>query len=247
MDIDHYQSKAEEELSRYEIKNPHEIEQIIRGLANDRVLVSAQGLRSKECFLSTILGVNEQKGLAYMECIEDSPVNDELLGGTGANFSATYKGVRIQFTVPKAERVQFDSLEAYRIKLPASLFRFQRREYYRVEVSQVKPTQCIIPMGGRELITKVANISLGGLGIRYGMDESPLEVGMAFENVRLITPEGDTYSLTLKIRNSTILTLKNDIQVRHVGGQFINLPKKTERDIQMYLFKLEKEQRLGEK
>ncbi len=247
MDIDHYQSKAEEDLARYEIRNPHEIEQIIRGMANDRVLVSAQGLRSKQCFLSTILGVNEQKGLAYMECIEDSPVNNELLAGTGANCSATYKGVRIQFTVPKAERVQFDNLEAYRIKLPASLFRFQRREYYRVEVSQVKPTRCIIPIAGRELTTKVTNISLGGVGIRYEVGETPLEVGMTFEKARLFTPEGDTYCVTLKIRNSVILTLKNDIQVRHVGGQFINLPQNTERDIQKYLFKLEKEQRLGEK
>jgi c-di-GMP-binding flagellar brake protein YcgR len=49
------------------------------------------------------------------------------------------------------------------------------------------------------------------------------------------------------VRNNTVLTLKNDIQVKHVGCQFINLPKKTERDIQKYLFKLEREQRLAEK
>ena len=243
MDIDNYQASSAEDLSRFVVSNGREIERILRGLMKNKVLLTVQGSKSKESFLTTLLGLDDRAKRLYIECAADKRVEGDLLAGTGVEFIAHYEGVRIQFTIPHGERVKFDGLDAYRLSLPDKVYRFQRRQYYRVEMPQAQPVKCSIPLADRALEATIVDISVGGVGVRYDPSAITLNVGMELPGCRLSSPELGEYTITLKVRSSAQVTLKNGALVQRAGCEFIDLPVPMERAIQTYIFKLERERR----
>lgn len=243
MDIDNYQSTSAEDLSRFAIGNGREIERILRGLMKDKALLTVQGSKSKQSFLTTILGLDDRARKLYIECAADRRAEGDLLGRTGIELIAHYEGVRVQFTIAQGERVKFDGLDAYKLSLPDKVYRFQRRQYYRVQTPQAQPVKCAIPLTDRALEATITDISVGGIGVRYEPGAAEISVGMELPGCRLSIPELDVYTITLKVRNSAQVTLKNGALVQRLGCEFVDVSVPLERAIQTYIFKLERERR----
>ncbi|GEM_PF-1148820 len=243
MDIENYQSGSQADLSRFAISNAREIERILRGLMKDRALLTVQGSRSKETYLTTLLGLDDRARRFYIECAADRRAEGDLLGGAGIELTAHCEGVRIQFTATRGERTRFDGLDAYGLGLPDKVYRFQRRQYYRVQTPQAQPVKCAIPLAGGVLEAVIVDISVGGVGIRHDAGASALGVGMELPGCRLGIPELGAYTVTLKVRSSAQVALKNGALVQRLGCEFVDLGVPTERAIQTYIFKLERERR----
>ena len=246
MDIDNYQAGSGEDLSNYEIKSAREIERILSGMIKTQVLVTVQGHKTRQSYLTTLLGLNEQTGKLYFECSRDDLVDEDLSAGPGATLVAYHDGVRIQFVTQRADRALYSGLNAYKIDLPGSVYRIQRREFFRVATPQAQPARCIIPVGESQIETVVVDISVGGVGLRCALDEKVSQVADLLHGCRLLIPELGEYPVTLQVRNRMTVNLKNGAQVWRLGCEFANPSALLERDLQNYIFKLERERRSHE-
>ena len=242
MTTESFSPQTADDRNRYAVNNRREIERIIQGMMQERVLISVTLTTSQESFLSVFVGLDEASGCAYVE--DKQNIRGEPQFGSGAEFEARHQGVRIQFRAPEAVRVQYDGMAAYRIDLPARIYRFQRRQFYRMVLSALQPATCMLPMGSREVEAHVIDISVGGVGLRYDPGEAPLEPGRCIEGARLRIPNFGEYPVAVKVCTNQVLTLKNDVKIQRAGCEFINLPATVERVIQNYIFKLEQERRM---
>lgn len=246
MDIENYQSTNAGDLSHYEVQNRREIERIIRGLLHERIPVSMKGAGSHASYLTIFTGIDEDAGWVYLDRKLESQIEEDLLSGKGAELEAKYEGVRILFRVSGAACVEQDGRAVYRIGMPANLYRFQRRKFYRISLPVLSPARCIMRLSGRDIEAKIIDISVGGVSIRYAADENPLEPGLSIEEARLFLSESDDYKVMLKVRSNQTITLRNDVQIQRAGCEFHNLPASLERAIQTFIFKMERKRPSGE-
>jgi len=60
-------------------------------------------------------------------------------------FVAFLNQVKAQFVVPHAEPTTWEGLPAIRVRVPDSVLRLQRREYYRIQPPVARPLLCSLP------------------------------------------------------------------------------------------------------
>lgn len=242
MDIHNYQALAEGDVSRYLIDSPLEIERILRGMMEQKVLVSGSGNKSMNVFITTILGVEGQSRQFFLECPLDGHLDDDLLVKDGAAFSARYENVQIQFMAGLGKRVEHEGRPAYRLPFPGRFLRFQRREFYRVEVPRANPSTCRFCLADQEPVESVvADVSIGGIGLTYKPGEADITLGQVIHGCRLFIPEVGEFVVSLKVRNQIDLTLRNGEHAWRIGCEFIGLPAIVERELQRYIFKIERD------
>ncbi|TCS71018.1 c-di-GMP-binding flagellar brake protein YcgR [Sulfuritortus calidifontis] len=243
MDIHNYQSQTEGDVSRYLVDSPLEIERILRGMMEQKILVSGSGNKSKNAFITTVLGVDGQSRQFFLESPLDGHMDDDLLVKDGAAFSARYENVQIQFIAGLGKRLEHEGRAAYRLPFPTRFLRFQRREYYRVEVPRANPSKCRFTLANQKQVVEgvVADISIGGIGLTYKPGEADVALGQVIHGCRLFIPEVGEFVVSLKVRNQIDLTLRNGEHAWRIGCEFIDLPSIVERELQRYIFKIERD------
>lgn len=229
---------------RYKVRHPTEIERILRGIVHERALVTAYGNNETDFLVTTLLGVDTRERVMYLDCGGDERLNARLLGSPQVTFSCTHDHVKVQFSSQRLERVMLDGAPAFRARLPGELLRFQRREYYRLLTSITNPVKCQIPFGESQMEATVIDISLGGVGLLAFPNGKTVKVGESYHNCHLTLPDSGTYPVSMCIRATFDVTLKNGTRSRRVGCQFIDLPSSVETEIQRYIIRVERERRL---
>ena len=67
--------------------------------------------------------------------------------------------------------------------------------------------------------------------------------GDVYHGCRLTMPDGGSFLVSLSVRSTYDVTLKNGVLSHRAGCQFINLPASIESEIQRYIFQLERNRR----
>ena len=246
MDIQNYQSKNDEDLSSYEVRYRREIERILRGMLDERALIYARAAGSTASSLTLLIDLDEGDGVAYLERVRESQVDEDITAAKGVDLEGRHEGVSIRFHAAEAVCVDHDGVSAYRIRIPKVIYRMQRRECFRSALPVLFPAKCVFPLNGREIDAKITDISVGGVGLQFDpLDgaEPAIETGQSIEGCRLYLPECDEITLALRVRNIRTVTLRNDMQVQRAGCQFLRVPSAVERVIQLFIFKVEKKRR----
>lgn len=243
MDVDNYQSNAEENLSQYRVESPLEIEYVLRGMMDRKVLVSG-GHKGSGSFLTIVLGIDSRERAFYLECPLDNAADAAIQSEEGLPFIARYEGIEVRFTARQGKRVQYDGSAAYRLEFPSDFLRIQRREYYRIDVPRLTPSTCRIPVSEQLVIDCVmVDISVGGLGLEYASEEALVSLGQTIHGCRLQIPEVGEFLLSFKIKNQTQHVKRSGERFWQIGCEYVDLPSAIERELQRYIFKLERERR----
>ena len=126
--------------------------------------------------------------------------------------------------------------------MPETLFRLQRREYYRVPTSTLNPLKCFVPQpDGSELLVNVADISCGGVGLVDPRNTFAPEVGTILGGCRIELPEYGNLHCDLQVRNTFMQRQNDGNQVRRIGCAFIALPVDKNALIQRYIHRVQVE------
>ena len=234
---------SSEDRGRYLVTHHRDIVRYLKEVQENKNLVAIYGENGRDFVLSTLLSVDEKKGHLLLEQGVDAVMNAMLLGSRHCTFATTHDQVHIQFSSGRIEAASFGKDPAFRVPIPAEILRLQRREYYRLVTSVVNPVKCLLNTDSGLMETVVVDISIGGVGVLAYQEEGRLKAGEVYHGCRIALPGTGEFALSLSVRTTFDITLKNGRLTHRAGCQFIDLPPSVETAIQRYIIRVERERR----
>lgn len=226
---------------RYLLRHAHEIERILRDIMEARTAVALYDTQGRDFILSSIVALDPQGGSIFVEQGSSQVLNERLVKSDYATCVTTHDQVHIQFTARPVQPTRLGDEPVFRFPIPGEILRLQRREYYRLGTSVINPVRCAINTGQGLIDTVVVDISLGGMGILSYEGAGLLLPGKSYHGCRVTLPGTGEFAVSLTVRSTFDLTLKNGRVTHRAGCQFIDLHPSVETEIQRYINRVERE------
>jgi len=235
------------EFERYQVHSRFEIVAILRSLIEHRSLVTVSFGSRDDFIVSALLAVNPDFEELIIDHGADPATNVRLLQAPRLEFSCQLDHIRIMFTALRAENTAFQNGSAFRIRLPQTVIRIQRRDDYRIKVPLSQAVRCVVPWDRsrpthRESI-RVVDLSRGGLSLADFGEAVKLEPGEVYRECSMTLGEIGTVSMDIEAVHLVELTGRNNMRTRRCGCRFIGLSNATATLIQRYINKLERDQK----
>ncbi len=229
------------DLDAYRIYSRPEIVMLLRELAARRSRLTVYFDRGAGFIVTCLLAVNPDFEELVIDCDSDAAANAQMVRASGLSFVTHLDRIRIQFEAPRAEPTIMDGLPALRVRLPQSMVRLQRREYFRVTTSTVRPLVCETPDPTdprNTLALRVIDLSAGGLALLAAGDKAPFEIGATLEGCSLDLPEAGRVVFNADVRTISIHTRPKGVRI---GCAFQSLPGHANKLIQRQILAMERE------
>lgn len=228
----------------YEIESRKEIIALLRSIGQKNQLIRMLIGSEADVCVTSILAVDEQQDSVYLDCSIDAEQNRRIAGAAELSFDTTLDKVRIVFGAARIDAVSFEGEPAFRISIPATLVRLQRREYYRIATPVTNPVRVLVPLPeelGGPTSFPLADISCGGIAILDNRKVLGEAMGSIFENCRIDLPELGAVITALQVRNVLDMTLLNQKTNRRLGCEFSDIPRSMLANVQRYITRLERD------
>ncbi|MES2561315.1 MAG: flagellar brake protein [Pseudomonadota bacterium] len=200
-----------------------------------------------ETYLQTsLLAVEVKPPGFFFETGSEAQTNQLALKAKQLTFITSEHGVRVQFTCATPEAVQRDGVSVFRAQLPERVLRLQRREYFRLDGTQVHSLlQCTLTRGdtspGR-LKPAVLDVSSGGLALALSSGEPPLEIGTRHTCALEIPLVGRT-DVLVEVHTARNIVLPTGAAAMRYGVGFMNLDVRFSTLLQRYIIDEERARR----
>jgi c-di-GMP-binding flagellar brake protein YcgR len=231
------------DLDRFMLYSAAEIRQLLRDIGENTELVTISFDTSHDFVLTSVVGVTETAVIIDAGTRED--LNRRLLASSRLLCVTSRDRIKVQWKAERAEKVMYNGRLAFRMALPNSVLRLQRREYYRLAAPVAKPLACLLQPGAtgapKKLEFTVADISVGGLAMHGPSQQAGLEIGKRYEGCEIPLPELGMLVTTLAVANIFEVTLKNGNTTLRSGCQFVGMQGKTLAMLQKYINRIERE------
>lgn len=232
------------DASKYLVESVKEVAYILRAIMQKGDRVTAHFNQGNDMMLTSIIDVDADKDEVILDYGANEALNRKILDANKVIFITSQDKVRVQFVAGRVERINFEGRPAFRIEMPESLIKLQRREYFRLATPITKPLICSIPLeAAKKLDLAIADISIGGIGLINPPANFTFELGASYQGCCFTLPDIGTIVTTLQIRNAFEVTMKSGLHTMRAGCMFMNLPGTMQSMIQRYIIKLERERR----
>lgn len=220
-----YETLSSHEEDEHGIVSPKEIISVLKHIAENGTRVALYFIDGSYFIMTTLLGVNE-KGL-WLEQSSNPTDNKRILESEDLTIVSIHLNVKVQFVARQARSVEYQGYPAFHLPLPKCIYRLQRRDSFRVDISSAKPLRCTIPTGepksGQSCEVSMTDISAGGMKLTYAEGDIELVQGQAYENCQIKLPDMGIISVTMIVRSLFSLPAKSGKTTMRAGCQFINL------------------------
>ncbi len=227
--------------------HPVAIAQILSELAKNKTTLNLSFNYGQDQGLTTVIGVSRDKKFVYMDKSLDPGFNKRLLNSESITLSKT-DGIKIRWNTKKLTEVRLKDGEALKMALPKSLYRFQRRDFFRSLTPIIEPILCYIPTvnpandAEETLVMTLTGASLGGVGtLTPDHLSSSIELGKVFPHCEITLPHLGSLDTSLSVKHMTETVMLNGSKKYKVGFQFVGLSRTEERYVQQYVLQLERE------
>lgn len=227
-------------LEDYRISHPKAIGNVLQQLMRRKEFLTVACSHRPHRIVTRILDVDQDAGVFIYDGSSEPIYNRSLLESSANYFSTTQDGVRVQFVGGQPEPHTFEGCFAFRSRLPESLYRMQRRDFFRGEIPLKDPYRCIARLPDQRQVTfEIFDVSLGGVGLRSkdaALEELP--IGTVLSQAVLDSRKIGMIQTDLKITYlQNIRSPGNPLY--HVGCRFENFPKSRTTELQRMITSLE--------
>lgn len=242
------------ELEQYIVYARSEIVALLRRLSEGNVPVNAYHDRAEGLAVTEVLEVLPEEEIVIIDPPADPDAAQQLLAADHVTFVAFVDNIKMQFAAHRVEATQWQGRAVARIRLPESILRLQRREYFRVRPPMSKPALCLIPYERPEEKKKkaqskphtqqhfeslrVVDLSVGGLALLACPMALDLPRGQKIEGCYLDLPGIGSINLSVVVRNLDPV-VRDDM--RRLGCEFADLSPASRMALQRYVNKVEAE------
>ena len=130
------------------------------------------------------------------------------------------------------------------LPLPDSLFRIQRREYYRLTLYPSERLHCMISadrsQANGQVEVPVMDISGGGIRLFCTSDDIEFVLGQIYEGCQINLPEVGKISVTMMVKNMISISAQTGQVTRRVGCEFRDVDTASGILLQRYVTKMQR-------
>lgn len=232
------------ELERFNVYSKAEIVGLLRQLAAEGALITAYFDGEPGFAVTMVLNVSESFEEVILDAVADPIAHKRLLASRHIVFVGFLEHVKVQFVARFAEACSCEARPSFRIRLPDSLLRLQRRDFFRVRPPLSRPAKCLVPYGeeGRHYESlRVLDLSCGGLAVLTYPEKFELSVGSVVENCILDLPGVGSIHVGLQVRHVDVHPKES--AARRCGCEFVDLPPSARMTMQRYINQVDAENR----
>ncbi len=231
-------------LDEFRITAPREIVAILKQFQDGNVLLNLNG--SNGAMLSTTLwSLDPARGQLSFSADANAPVTQRLIECDEAVAVGYLDSIKVQFDVQGLVLVRGVGGSAISARLPRELFRFQRRNAFRVRpllrtspVARVRhPT-----IAEMQLALRVIDVSIGGCALFLPDDVPAMQPGMVMNQVQLDLDADTRVLVNLRLQHVSVLNA--EARGARLGCEFVQLGADAERTLQRFIDQTQKRRRL---
>lgn len=214
-----------EKDDQYRITSAREIEFVLQNIARDGSRIALYYSDAEDFILTKLLAA-DASGL-WLEKRPSARENKHVAESRKLIFVSSHHQVKVQFSADHIAVTTYHEQPAFFIKLPKSIYRLQRREYFRLSTPVSDPLLCVIP--GAETIAHnpheitIMDISGGGVGLTCTEQDTVLVPGQSYENCKIDLLDEGEFIGTIEVKNMVVLSTPTGKTVRRAGCEFKNL------------------------
>lgn len=231
---------APAELDNFRITHARQIGDILRQLMQRKEYLTAECHQAQTRMSTRILAVDQDAGHFIYDASTEPGINQRLTMAPEVYFSSSLDGIRIQFVSAQTQLRSFEDHDALFAPLPKTLFRVQRREFFRAIAPLAEAYSCrTVLTDQRHADWEIVDISLDGLGLRSktpGLSEMP--IGTLLGQAVLNFGKRGTITTDLIVTNQRNIR-STESPVYRVGCRFVKFPKTKEQELQRLVTYLE--------
>jgi len=231
-------------LDEFRISAPREILAMLKQFQDGNVLLNLNG--SNGAMLSTTLwSLDPTRGQLSFSADANAPVTQQLVECDEAVAVGYLDSIKVQFDVQGLVLVRGVGGSAISARLPRELFRFQRRNSFRVRpllrsspVARVRHPA----IAEMQLALRVIDVSIGGCALFLPDDVPPMQPGMVMNQVQLDLDADTRVMANLRLQHVSVLN--PEARGARLGCEFVQLGADGERTLQRFIDQTQKRRRL---
>ncbi len=230
---------------KYLLESRVDILFVLRALHKQSNLATVYFDRGRAFFLTALLAVDDGNDRLLLDPAADPAINEAAAAASRLIVTASQDKVKVQFVLDGVAPATHDGRPALQARLPGTLLRLQRREYFRLETPVAPPVTCLIPLPGAGASRlPLLDISGGGLGLMVDNATAPhFQPDAVFADCRFELPEEGVVNAILHVRTAFPVTARNGYTFTRVGCEFVDLPGARLAQIQRYITRIERERK----
>jgi c-di-GMP-binding flagellar brake protein YcgR len=230
--------------AEFRVRHPQERLALLRQLRDGTVPVNLNGSRgaSISCTLWTL---DDARKRMHFSADTRHPQLDELLQGDEAVAVAYLESVKLQFDVQGLCLVRGREASTLQCALPDEIYRFQRRDAYRVRTQEHHgPSARLRHPGWPEMLLtlRVVDVSVGGCALWLPADVPALPPGTLLSQVEVRLDEQTQFVAALTLQHASALSGEHGGM--RLGCAWRPLSGQAERTLQRWIDQAQKRRRL---
>lgn len=193
-------------IDEFRVDHPEEVLALLRRLVDSAVLVQLSA-PSGAAYTSTLWAVDAMARRISLDADAAHPQIRALIEAGEATAVAYLDAVKLQFDLHGMLLAHGHNTSALQAMLPTEVYRFQRREYFRVRARDGAVAHLRHPASRGEMLTvRMLDVSVGGCALLLPAEAPPIAPGTSIDGVR-IELDADTLFVA-------------SLTVQHVSGGF---------------------------
>lgn len=221
-------------VDEFRVDHPQEVMSLLRRLVDSAVLVqlSAPG---GAAYTSTLWAVDAQAQRISLDADAAHPQVRALVDAGEATAVAYLDAIKLQFDLRGLIVAHGHNASALQARLPDELFRFQRREFFRVRTRDGAVAHLRHPASRGEMLTlRVLDVSVGGCSLQLPAKAPPIAPGTSIDSVRLELDADTLLVIPLTVEHVSS-GFSASTEVSRLGCSFARLDGNSQRTLQRYI------------
>lgn len=233
-------------LDPFTLTAPLEILQWLRQMVQQQPLMRLYNPTTQESFLTTLLDLDESNNQLFLDASQDEGTNHRLIETNTATLSTQLHRIPFEFRVSQLQLAYHRGQAFLSCPVPTTMRRIQRRESFRVTPPKIPPALCRISTSALRLELLIENISTTGIALSSLEARLDVEPPYFLSKNILELPNFGTLIVDMTVVRTQLFTL-NQKETYLLGCRFENLTPQQERELQDYIFMLQRIQAAKDK
>ena len=235
---------ADDGFAEFRVTAPGEVRALLKQLMDDVVPLNLSA-SDGSAYTTTLWTVDPAAGRLSFTADLAQPSVQDIVEADECVAVAYLDRVKVQFDVTDLVLVQGHKASVLQARLPREMFRFQRRNAYRVRtLERTSPTASFRPPGipDMTLALRVLDVSIGGCALLQPANVPVLQPGAVIKGVRLSLDADTQVDVGLLLHHVTATGAENG-SVR-LGCEMVGLSPTAQRVLQVYIDQTQKRRRM---
>jgi c-di-GMP-binding flagellar brake protein YcgR len=244
-----FELEQSDAYSKFLLHSKSEILAILRALMQKGAMITVHFDKGRSFLLTSIIDLNAENRSFILDVGSNEDMNRKALIADHLIFTTIIDKVKIQFKLDGLAPVQSGGRPAFLARMPESLLRLQRREFFRLATPIAKPVKlnASVRCADASMLCvelPLMDISGGGVGLLATPDQVKLfQRDDTLNECKIMLPDEGMLVTTLCVRNLIDLTSRNGSHFFRIGCEFVALSAARLSLVQRYITRVERERR----